>query len=267
MLKPHISRLLRANGRTLVLAMDHARTNGAISGLENPETIIDMAAESGAVDAIMTSFGVIKHYHPRLIGRIPTILRLDGGASLYREEWLHYTDWRLLHTIDDALTLGVDAVVVMLFLGSDTEVDTLQNLARIASEALRYGVPILVEALPCPADAIPDPLDAKAMADAARIGFEHGADLLKCYYTGTPERFRQVTSNCPAPVLIAGGERMDTARDVLNVVHGSLQGGGAGVVFGRNIWQHEKPGAMLAAISALLDERASVDEALALIEA
>ncbi|MBV7327193.1 fructose-bisphosphate aldolase [Chloroflexi bacterium TSY] len=245
--------------------MDHARTSGAVPGLEDPGQIIDMAIVSDNVDAVMTSFGVIKRYHERLIGNIPTILRIDGGPSAYREEWLEYTDWRLLHTLDHATALGVDGVVVMLFLGSDVEVDTLHILSQVAAEAMQTGLPVMVEALPCPHPSIPNTLDAKAMADAARIGFEHGADLLKCYYTGSPESFRTVTKNCPAPVLIAGGARMETDRDVFNVVHGSIAGGGAGVVFGRNIWQGSNPPAIVQAISALIDERASVDEALEML--
>jgi DhnA family fructose-bisphosphate aldolase class Ia len=264
---PHakLSNLMRKNGRAFVLAMDHAQTNGVLPGLEDPARVIELAAESGEVDAIMTTFGVVKHYGDRLIGRIPTILRLDGGHTHYREQWLNYTDWRLLHTVEDALLLGVDGVVVMLFLGSQTEVQTMHNLSQVASATLRYNLPVLVEALPCPCESIPNPMDAEAMADAARVGFERGGDLLKCYYTGSVENFRLVTGGCPAPVLIAGGERMETERDVLEVVHGSIRGGGAGVVFGRNVWQHERPLAMIRAISGLIDERLSVDEALALL--
>lgn len=257
---------LRPNGRALVLAMDHARTLGAVNGLNDPGRIIDMAVESGQVDAIMTTFGVVKHYHERLIGRIPVVLRIDGGPTEYREKWLEHSDWRLMHTLDDAVTLGVDAVVVMLFMGSDVEVDTMQNLSVVASEAVRTGMPVVVEALPSVHPSIPDTVAPKAMADAARIGFEHGADLLKCYYTGSPEGFRMVTENCPAPVLIAGGVRMDTDRAVFDVVKGSIDGGGAGVVFGRNIWQSDNPLAMINAISALIDEEASVDEALVMLK-
>lgn len=262
----NLSNLMRKNGRAFILAMDHAQTNGVLPGLEDPARVIDMAIDSGEVDAIMTTFGVVKRYRERLIGRIPVILRLDGGHTHYREQWLNYTDWRLLHTVDDALLLGVDGVVVMLFLGSDTEVMTMQNLSQVASAALRFNMPVLVEALPCPCASIPNPMDAETMADAARVGFERGGDLLKCYYTGSVESFRLVTRGCPAPVLIAGGERMETDRDVLEVVHGSLQGGGAGVIFGRNVWQHERPLDMMRAISGLLDERLTVDDAFALLQ-
>ena len=79
--------------KQLVVAMDHARAMGAVEGLEDPGAVIDMAIEAGA-DAIMTSYGVIKRYKDRLIGQIPTLLRVDGGPSFYREDWLKNTAWR-----------------------------------------------------------------------------------------------------------------------------------------------------------------------------
>ncbi|MGI9499397.1 MAG: class I fructose-bisphosphate aldolase, partial [Geminicoccaceae bacterium] len=63
------------NKKQLVVAMDHARAMGAVEGLEDPGAVIDLAVEAGA-DAVMTSYGVIKHYKDRLIGRIPTLLRV-----------------------------------------------------------------------------------------------------------------------------------------------------------------------------------------------
>ena len=99
--------------------------HGVIAGLEDPGTVIDLAVDAGA-DGIMTTFGVVKKYRERLIGRIPTILRLDGGPSIYREDWLAYTEWSLLHTLEDALYLGVDAVVLMAFIGIGVELRTLE---------------------------------------------------------------------------------------------------------------------------------------------
>ncbi|MDH3664966.1 MAG: fructose-bisphosphate aldolase, partial [Alphaproteobacteria bacterium] len=110
--------------KQLVVAMDHARAMGAIEGLEDPGAVIDLAIEAGA-DAIMTSFGVIKRYRDRLIGRVPTLLRVDGGPSFYREDWLNNTAWRLLHTVEDAEALGVDGVCTMVFMGSEVELETL----------------------------------------------------------------------------------------------------------------------------------------------
>jgi len=83
--------LLASDGRALIVAMDHARTHGAIEGLEDPGAVIEASVDGGA-DAVMTTFGVAKRYRERLASRIPTIIRLDGGPSPYREDWLAYTD-------------------------------------------------------------------------------------------------------------------------------------------------------------------------------
>jgi len=244
--------------------MDHARTMGALEGLEDPGAIIDMAIEAGA-DAIMTSYGVIKRYKERLIGRIPTLLRVDGGPSLYREDWLQNTEWRLLHTVEDADTLGVDGVCTMVFMGSEVEMETLAITADVAGELADSSMTLMVEALPCPSERIADPLDAKAMADACRLAFEHGADMLKTYATGSAESFRAVTSNCPNPVLIAGGAKMDSQRAVMQVVRDTLDAGGQGVVFGRNIWQSPEPAKVIKALRHLIHEDGTVDDALNLL--
>jgi DhnA family fructose-bisphosphate aldolase class Ia len=250
--------------KQLVVAMDHARAMGAVAGLEDPGAVIDMAVEAGA-DAIMTSYGVIKRYRERLIGRIPTFLRVDGGPSFYREDWLKNTQWRLLHTAEDAESLGVDGVCTMVFMGSEVELETLAITADMAGELAGSSMTLMVEALPCPGERIPDPLAAKAMADACRLAFEHGADVLKTYATGSAESFRQVTANSPNPVLIAGGARMDSDRAVMQVVRDTLDAGGQGVVFGRNIWQSPDPARMIGALRHLIHEDGTVEEALALL--
>jgi DhnA family fructose-bisphosphate aldolase class Ia len=250
--------------RQLVVAMDHGRALGAVAGLEDPGRVLDTVIGAGA-DAIMTSFGVVKRYRERLIGRIPTILRLDGGPSRYREDWLAYTEWSLLHAVEEARDLGVDGVCTMVFMGSAVELETLEITAEVAGECLQDGLPLMVEALPCPGERIPDPTDAGAMASACRLGFEHGADVLKTYATGSAASFARVTASCPAPVLIAGGPRMDSERAVLQVVRDTLDAGGRGVVFGRNIWQSRDPAKMVEALRHLIHDDGAVDEAAELL--
>lgn len=247
--------------KALVIAMDHARTLGVVPGLENPGAVLERVLDAGA-DAVMTSYGVIKNYHSRLIGRVPTYLRLDGGPSIFLEDWLKFSDWKLLHTVEDARRLGVDGVCLMGFMGAKVEMRTYEIVARVVGDCASDGLPVMVETLPCPTERIPDTLDAKAMASACRIGWELGADILKTYYTGSPESFRHVVETTPAPVLIAGGVRMDTARAALEVVHGSIQAGGKGVVFGRNIWQNPDPTKIVIAMKAIIHHGADVPAAM-----
>ena len=104
------------------------------------------------------------------------------------------------------------------------------------------------------------------LANAARVGNEMGADLVKVSYTGSPETFREVVAGCAVPVVIAGGPKMNSDKDILEMVKGSIDAGGAGVSIGRNVFQHKDPTAMIRAISAIVNEGAGVDEALEFLE-
>jgi DhnA family fructose-bisphosphate aldolase class Ia len=103
------------------------------------------------------------------------------------------------------------------------------------------------------------------MASACRLGFEHGADVLKTYATGRAEGFARVIASCPAPVLVAGGAKMDSERAVLEVVRETLDAGAQGVVFGRNIWQSRDPAKMVRALRHLIHDDGTVDEAAELL--
>jgi DhnA family fructose-bisphosphate aldolase class Ia len=245
----------------LIVAMDHGRALGAVPGLEDTGKVIDTVIEAGA-DGIMTSFGVVKHYRERLIGRVPVFLRLDGGPSITKEKWLENTEWSLLHGLDEADALGVDGVCLMYFMGAPCEMRTLEIVAEVANECFKDEFPVMVEALPCPHPNIPDTNDPAMMANASRIAFEHGADILKAYYTGSIDGFRKVTAGVPAPVLIAGGPKLPNDEAVLQMVADSVTAGGKGVVFGRNIWQSANPAGMVKALHAVIHDGASGKEAV-----
>ncbi len=88
-----------------------------------------------------------------------------------------------------------------------------------------------------------------------------GADIIKTYYC---EGFRKITSTCPAPVVIAGGPKLDSIEDALNITYNALQEGAIGVDMGRNIWQSEHPAAMIQAIHGIVKNGLNVKEALEL---
>jgi len=99
------------------------------------------------------------------------------------------------------------------------------------------------------------------VAHAARLGAELGADIVKTNYTGDVETFKEVVRSCYVPVIIAGGPKVETALEVLQMVHDSIRAGSAGLSIGRNVFQHENPTLMVKALSAIVHKGASVNEA------
>ena len=91
---------------------------------------------------------------------------------------------------------------------------------------------------------------------------ELGAHFVKTYYC---ERFEKVVESCGIPVVIAGGPKMDTLRDAVQMAHDALERGAVGVDMGRNIWQSDAPVPMIRAIRAVVHEGLSVDQACELL--
>jgi class I fructose-bisphosphate aldolase len=89
-----------------------------------------------------------------------------------------------------------------------------------------------------------------------------GADIVKVNYTGKPESFREVVEGCFIPVVIAGGPKMSSDREILEMVKGAMEAGAGGASIGRNAFQHRNPTQIVRAISLIVHEGASVDKAL-----
>jgi len=66
-------------------------------------------------------------------------------------------------------------------------------------------------------------------------------------------------------VVIAGGPKMSTDRDILEMVKGSIEAGGAGVSIGRNVFQHDHPSLIVKAISSIVNKNITVEEALEIL--
>ena len=65
------------------------------------------------------------------------------------------------------------------------------------------------------------------------------------------------------PIAIAGGPKCETDEDTLAMIRGALDGGAAGIVMGRNIWQSSRPVPLIKAVRALIHEDISLKEAVA----
>ena len=128
------------------------------------------------------------------------------------------------------------------------------NLSRLVSEGQEYGVPVLA------VTAVGKEMarDARYLGLSCRIAAELGAQIIKTYYC---EDFAKVAESTPVPLVIAGGPRLKTELDVLQLAYDAVQQGAIGVDMGRNIWQSENSIAMIQAIRKIVHEHASVQQA------
>jgi DhnA family fructose-bisphosphate aldolase class Ia len=239
--------------------MDHGLLDGPCPGLEDPaETIAKIVA--GGADAVLTSYGVARRFAQEL-APLGLILRVDGGATS-----LGPADGppSLLYRIEDALRLGADAIALNGFPGAPHEAASLENITQAVGLAHPWGMPVMAEMVPGGFDSPPEWRTPDNIALAVRVAAELGADFVKTPYIAG---FERVIDTCYVPVVILGGAKRGNEQAMLADVKAAADAGASGVAIGRNIFQAEYPVAMTAAVAAVLHQGATVDEAVALLEA
>ncbi len=246
----------RNTGRTVIVPMDHGISMGPIKGLRSMKDAIQRVAEGGA-NAIVEHKGMVGEGHRGTGKDIGLIIHLSASTSLSP-----YPNVKtLVCTVEEALKLGADAVSIHVNLGDDQEKEMLKDFGKVSNDARTWGMPLLAMVYPR-GEKIKDEFDVNAVKHAARVGSELGADVVKVSYTGSVETFKEVVSGCSIPVIIAGGPKMDSDREILEMVKGSIEAGGNGVSIGRNVFQHRDPTRMVHAISAIVHSDVNVEDAL-----
>ncbi|MBN2141621.1 MAG: 2-amino-3,7-dideoxy-D-threo-hept-6-ulosonate synthase [Desulfovibrionaceae bacterium] len=246
----------RNNGKTIIVPLDHGVTVGPIYGLVDLRETVNQVAEGGA-NAMLMHKGLPRCSHRGKGRDIGLVIHLSASTTMSP-----YPNAKtLVGTVEEAIKVGADGVSVHINMGDETEGRMLADLGRICSSANEWGVPVLAM-MYGRGPKIKDPYDADMVAHCARVAVELGADIVKVPYTGDPESFSRVVAACCVPVVIAGGEKMDSTRDLVNMVHESIQAGGAGISVGRNIFQHPAPARLVAALGKVVHEGWDVDPAM-----
>ncbi len=250
----------RNTGRTIIVPMDHGVTVGPIHGLVDFKGAVNKVADGGA-NAVLMHKGLPRCTH-RGYGRdIGLIIHLSASTSLSPTP----NAKTIVGSVEDAIRLGADAISLHVNLGDETESAMLQDLGRLTSEAASWGVPVLAM-MYARGKHIEDPYDVNVVKHCARAAVELGADIVKVVYTGSVETFHQVVEACCVPVVIAGGEKLESTRDLIQMVHDSVQAGGAGLSVGRNVFQHDNPTLLCKALHGVVHEDWDVEQAMELLE-
>jgi predicted phospho-2-dehydro-3-deoxyheptonate aldolase len=163
-------------------------------------------------------------------------------------------------TVEEAITLGADAVSIHVNLGAERDTEMLEYFGAVSATCAKWGMPLLAM-MYTRGKKIDNEYDVKYVKHAARVGAELGADIVKCNYTGDVSSFREVVEGCPVPVVIAGGEKMETETQLLKMVEDALEAGAAGVSIGRNAFQHKHPEKIIEAIGKIVHHGATIKQA------
>ncbi|MBN2136780.1 MAG: class I fructose-bisphosphate aldolase family protein [Sedimentisphaerales bacterium] len=250
----------RNSGKTVIVPMDHGVTVGPIEGLADMrETIGNVVA--GGANAILMHKGIVRAGHRGAGKDVGLIVHLSGGTSLSPDP----NAKELVCTVEEAIKLGADAVSVHINLGAETDKEMLEQLGYVSERCLEWQMP-LVAMMYTRGAKIKNEYDVNNVKHAARVGAELGADIVKVVYTGSVESFAEVVAGCPVPVVIAGGEKMDSDEDIFKMVEDALEAGAKGISIGRNAFQHKNPTKMIAALSKMVHEGASISDAVDIVK-
>jgi class I fructose-bisphosphate aldolase len=270
-----LKRLLSEDGRCLDVALDHGFFNepSFLQGIEDLRSAVHTIADA-APDAIQLTLGQATHLQSIPGKRKPSLVLRTDVANVYGRE-LPRTLFS--HAIDDAveqaLRLDAACVVVNLFqMPNQPEVhrDCVVNISRLKPICERYGMPLMVEPLVMQSNEKAGGYmvdgDVQKIVSLVRQGVELGADIIKADPCDEVEEYHLVVEAAGhCPVLPRGGGRVPT-EEVLRRTKALMAQGASGIVYGRNIIQHENPRGMTQALMAIVHRDATVEQALELVQ-
>lgn len=257
MTERRLNKIFQSDGRAFIVAFDHGMLDGPAPGMEQPAATLEQIVAGGA-DAILTTYGTATRF-AREIAPLGLIMRMDGGGTVLGE----IGPGSQFYSVEDALRVGADALVVSAFPGAPNEEESLAILANVVGEAHLWGIPVMGEMVPGGFDSPDHMRTADSIAIAARVGAELGSDWVKVPYAAG---FDRVTSTCYVPTVILGGAKKGSEKEMLEKIRAALDVGAKGVAIGRNIFQAENPLAMTKAVAALIHRDCSIEEALDIIK-
>lgn len=262
-----MSRLLEKDTNTcLIVAIDHGMTSPKfLSGLYDTGARIKESVDGGA-NVLMLSRGVVKTYVGNLKPTTSLALMLTASAAM-RPSGALITP---IGSVEEALRIGADAVVVYVALAGENEPEAITYLSHVGETCEMLGMPFIAEAEYPNAyqtlESMSQTLGVEYLKRNARLCAELGADIVKVNWSGDQESFGEVIRACDRPVVLAGGSlisdeelitRMQLARDV----------GAVGCSVGRNVFQHQSPQAVVEALSRIFRSKWSAKDTLEELQA
>jgi DhnA family fructose-bisphosphate aldolase class Ia len=262
------------SNRCFDVAVDHGFFNeGAfLHGIEDLGAAVKTVVDA-APDAVQLTVGQAK-YLQRIAGKEkPALVLRTDVANVYGKELPRSLFSRMIEDpVEQALRLDAACVVVNLFqIPDEPEVtdQCIQNILRIKPECDRWCMPLMIEPLVFkPNSAAGGYLvdgDLAKIKPLVRQAVQLGADIIKADPTDDVSVYHEVVQiSGDIPVLVRGGGKA-TDDEILTRTYNLIQQGASGIVYGRNIIQHQNPAGMTRALMAVVHDGASPEQARTLL--
>jgi class I fructose-bisphosphate aldolase len=269
-----LNRLFAADGRCFDVAVDHGFFGEAsfLTGIEDMPRVVETLVEA-APDAIQLSLGQAPLLQ-RMPGPKPALVLRPDVANVYGAEPPRHLFSELMHgAVEAAVRLDAACVVVnLLLLPEQPELlhACVRNVGALRAACEQVGMPLMVEPLVMqPTERGPYGVDGdpEKIIPLVRQAVELGADVVKADPTDDVDEYPRVLEAAGSvPVLVRGGGRAADEEILIRTEH-LMQQGVAGVVYGRNVIQHDDPAGMTRALMLVVHEGASAEDALGLLHA
>lgn len=257
-----LNRLIQAETNScLIVAIDHGMTSPVfLDGLYDTGSRIRESIGGGA-NVLMLSRGTVKHYVQHFQRDTSLALMLTASAA-GRPGGALITP---IGSVDEALAIGADAVVVYVALAGENEAEAISYVSQVGEACERQGMPFIAEAEYPNAyqslEEMSNSLGADYLKRNARLCAELGADIVKVNWSGDADSFGEIIRACDRPVVLAGGSLISDEA-LLNRMQQAREVGAVGCSVGRNVFQHKHPQAVTRAISRVFRDQWPARQAL-----
>jgi len=271
-----INRLFNsASGNCFDVAIDHGFFNEYpfLQGIENVKKAVNVLIDA-APDAIQLTIGQA-HYLQSIPGREkPSLVLRTDVANVYGKELPKFLFSRMIENpVEQALRLDAACVVVNLFsIPGQPEVmdQCIQNILKIKPETERYGMPLMIEPLVFRPNSEAGGYmvngDPEKIIPLVRQGVELGADIIKADPTDDVNDYHKIIEIAgDIPVLVRGGGKASD-EEILKRTYGLMQQGARGIVYGRNVVQHNNPSGMTKALMSIVHEKAKPEDVIGMLK-
>ena len=263
------------SGRCFDVAIDHGFFNehAFLAGIEDIERAVATLV-AAAPDAIQLTVGQAPLLQALPGRQKPALVLRTDVANVYGKELPRRLFSRMIHApVEQALRLDAASVVVNLFaIPNQPEVadQCIENVLRIKPDCDRYGMPLMIEPLVFrpneQAGGYMVDGDLRKILPLVRQAVELGADIIKADPTDDVTEYHKVIEIAGRiPVLVRGGGKA-ADEEILQRTEALMQQGAAGIVYGRNVIQHQNPPGMTRALLAIVHDGATAEQAAALLK-